>query len=193
MNFKRPSLKWLSNGFVSSGSTGIPLLTDVRVPTAQMHGDVLAQVAAESSAVTVDDYDAAIDVLADKKLQLADAEVDLEQHQVDLLQLQKEAEDEVVRLREIEDERLSDEAVQAALAAMQLEQARQYEELQRRQAEAARTADDQAGNSVASAANPAVATGLVQGMNHRQSRCQRRRRRRSYRRRRRRQRPTGRR
>ena len=150
--------------FVSSGSTGIPLLTDVRVPTAQMHGDVLAQVAAESSAVTVDDYDAAIDVLADKKVELADTEAELEQRQIDLLQLQQDAEDEVVRLREIEDDRLADEAVQAALAAMQLEQARQYEELQRRQAEAARTNDDQAGTAAASGANPAVATGLVQGV-----------------------------
>ncbi|HUF99147.1 MAG TPA: peptidoglycan DD-metalloendopeptidase family protein [Ilumatobacter sp.] len=148
--------------FVSSGSTGIPLLTDVRAPTAQMHGDVLAAVAAESSAVTVDDYDAALDALADKRAELVDAEAALEQHKLDLLDLQKDAEAEVERLRDIEDERLADEAVQAALAAMQLEQARQYEELQRRQAEAARTND--AVTAVASDGNPAVMTGLVQGI-----------------------------
>lgn len=150
--------------FVSSGSTGIPLLTDVRAPTAQMHGDVLAAVAAESSAVTVDDYDAAIDALADKRAELVDVEAALEQQKIDLLQLQKDAEDEVERLREIEDERLSDEAVQAALAAMQLEQARQYEEVQRRQAEAARATDDQTVVTVGSGANPAVATASVQGV-----------------------------
>lgn len=149
--------------FVSSGSAGIPLLTDVRVPTAQMHGDVLAEVAAESSAVTVDDYDAAIDVLADKKVELANTEVALEQRKVDLLQLQQDAEDEVERLREVEDERLADEAVQAALAAMQLEQARQYEELQRRQAEAARTFDNLTA-ATPSDANPAVASGFGQGV-----------------------------
>lgn len=39
--------------FVSSGASGIPILTDLRAPTEQLHGDVLARVVAESGATTL--------------------------------------------------------------------------------------------------------------------------------------------
>ncbi len=135
--------------FVSSGSSGIPILTDLREPTEQLHGDVLAEVVAESGAISLDDYDEARARLADKRRELEDNEDALERQQEELLELQRDAESEVERLREIEAQRLQDEAVKAALAAEQSEQARQLRELERRSAEAARVAAANAGAAAA--------------------------------------------
>jgi murein DD-endopeptidase MepM/ murein hydrolase activator NlpD len=150
------------NRYMSSGATGIPILTDLREPNAQMQAVVLSQVVAESGATTIDDYDAANDRLADKREELRDNERALERKQEELLELQAEAEAEVERLREIESQRLQDEAVAAALAAQELEEQRQLEELQRRQAEAARTASGQLGVAPP-AAVAGVATGATSG------------------------------
>lgn len=128
------------NRFVSSGASGIPILTDLRDPTEQLHGGVLATVVAEAGATTLDDYDAARDLLDAKQLELEDAESAVIRQQGELLQLQEDAEAEVVRLRAIEAQRLQIEAVAIALAAQEREEARQLDELQRRQAEAARNA-----------------------------------------------------
>ncbi|MDJ0770406.1 MAG: peptidoglycan DD-metalloendopeptidase family protein [Ilumatobacter sp.] len=133
------------NRFVSSGSSGIPILTDLREPTEQLHGDVLATVVAESGATTLDDYDAARDRLREKREELEDNEAALERQKEQLVQLQADAEAEVERLREIESQRLEDEAVAIALAAQQAEEARQLAELERRRAEAARVAAANAG------------------------------------------------
>jgi peptidoglycan LD-endopeptidase LytH len=124
--------------FVSSGATGIPILTDLRDPTDQLHGGVLADVATQTGATDLDDYEEAQTRLRDKRQQLDENEANLEREQEDLLELQAEAEAEVERLREIESQRLEDEAVQIALAAQQREEARQLAELERRQAEANR-------------------------------------------------------
>ncbi len=140
------------NRFVASGASGIPILTDLRDPTEQLHGDVLANVVAESGATSLDDYDAARDALDQKQLELEESERAVERQQEELLQLQADAEDEVERLREIESTRLQDEAVAAALAAEERAQARQLAELERRQAEAARTAGANPGRGAAVAA-----------------------------------------
>lgn len=133
------------NRFVSSGASGIPILTDLRRPTAQLHGDVLATVVAESGATTLDDYDAARDALNEKQDQLEDSQAAVVAQQIELQALQAEAEAEVVRLREIESQRLEIEAVAIALAAQAREEQRQLEELQRRQAEAVRGASSSSG------------------------------------------------
>jgi murein DD-endopeptidase MepM/ murein hydrolase activator NlpD len=127
------------NRFVSSGASGIPILTDLRRPTEQLHGDVLANVVAESGATTLDDYDAALDALDDKQLELEEAEAAVVNQQEELQRLQADAEAEVVRLREIEAQRLQDEDVRIALAAKQRAADRQLAELQRREAEARRS------------------------------------------------------
>ncbi|MCB0965864.1 MAG: peptidoglycan DD-metalloendopeptidase family protein [Ilumatobacter sp.] len=124
--------------FVASGSTGIPILTDLREPTEQLHGGVLADVAAQTGAISLDDYDEAKRRLREKGEQLDDAEDELEQQKAALLELQSDAEDEVERLRDIEALRLQNEAVVAALLAQQREEARQLAEFERRQAEANR-------------------------------------------------------
>jgi murein DD-endopeptidase MepM/ murein hydrolase activator NlpD len=150
--------------FVASGASGIPILTDLREPTEQLHGDVLARVVAESGATTLDDYDAARELLRQKREELDVKEAEIETSKEDLLELQADAEAEVVRLREIESQRLDDEAVAAALAARQAEDARQLEELQRRQAEMARVAATVAGESglvVSASSSVGSSTGRV--------------------------------
>ena len=146
--------------FVGSGSSGIPILTDLREPTEQLHGGVLSDVAAETGATTLDDYDAARDRLREKRRQLDAAEDELEAHQEDLLELQEDAELKVDELREIEAQRLQDEAVRAALEAQQREEARQLAELERRQAEANRARQEAA---VAAVAAVGVGTDNVSG------------------------------
>lgn len=135
--------------FVSSGASGIPILTDLRKPTQQLHGDVLATVVAESGATTLDDYDEARARLRDKESELKDTEAALERQKDELVQLQSDAEAEVERLREVEGQRLQDEAIAAAVAAQQREEARQLSELERRKAEAARVVAANAGGVAA--------------------------------------------
>ena len=135
--------------FVSSGASGIPILTDLREPTEQLHGDVLATVVAESGATTLDDYDEARAQLREKEGELGDTESALERQKIELVELQADAENEVERLREVEGQRLNDEAVAAALAAQQREEARQLAELERRRAEAARVAANSGGVAAA--------------------------------------------
>jgi murein DD-endopeptidase MepM/ murein hydrolase activator NlpD len=151
------------NRFVSSGASGIPVLTDLRGPTEQLHGDVLATVVAESGATTLDDYDAARDALDEKQLELDESERAVIRQQEELRKLQSEAEAEVVRLREIEAQRLQIEAVAVALAAKEREEARQLAELQRRQAEAARVAAASAGSGAvfSSASSDGTTSGRV--------------------------------
>lgn len=131
------------NRYVSSGAVGIPVLTDVREPTSQLHGNLLAEVVADSSATSIDDYEAALDALDEKRDELEAAEQEVHDYRTKLLELQAEAEAEVIELRQIEEARLHDEAVQQALRAMQLEQQRQLDEMQRRSAEAARVLEEE--------------------------------------------------
>lgn len=147
--------------FVASGASGIPILTDLRGPTEQLHGDVLAEVVAESGATSLDDYDEARAALRDKQAELDENELALERQQEELLELQADAEAEVERLREIESQRLQDEAVQIALLAQQREEARQLAELERRLAESARTAADagQAAAAVSAVSSDGATTG----------------------------------
>jgi murein DD-endopeptidase MepM/ murein hydrolase activator NlpD len=126
--------------FVGSGVDGIPILTDLREPSAQLQANVFAQVVAETGATTIDDYDQAKEKLAQKRSELNETERAIERSKEQLTQLQAAAEAEVERLRAIESQRLEDEAVAAAVAAQQAEKARQLSEVERRMAESARNA-----------------------------------------------------
>jgi murein DD-endopeptidase MepM/ murein hydrolase activator NlpD len=126
--------------FVGSGVDGIPILTDLREPSAQLQADVFAQVVAETGATSIDDYDQAKERLAEKRSELNETERALESSKQQLVQLQAAAEAEVERLRAIESDRLENEAVAAAVAAQQRETARQLSEVERRMAESARNA-----------------------------------------------------
>jgi murein DD-endopeptidase MepM/ murein hydrolase activator NlpD len=126
--------------FVGSGVDGIPILTDLREPSAQLQANVFAQVVADTGATTIDDYDEAKEKLTQKRTELNENERAIERSKDQLVELQAAAEAEVERLRAIESKRLEDEAVAAAVAAQQAEKARQLSEVERRMAESARNA-----------------------------------------------------
>jgi murein DD-endopeptidase MepM/ murein hydrolase activator NlpD len=130
--------------FVTSGADGIPVLTDFRTPNDRMQADVLVDIIADSGASTVDEYDAARQALEDKQQELEDNETELEATQDRLEDARIEAEAEVERLREIESQRLKDEAVRKALEAQLREEQRKLDEVNRRQAAAASQAEVQA-------------------------------------------------
>ena len=110
--------------FVGSGVDGIPILTDLRGPSAQLQANVFAQVVAETGATSIDDYDQAKERLDQKRSELNETERALERSKQQLVQLQAAAEAEVERLRAIESKRLEDESVAAAVAAQQSEKRR---------------------------------------------------------------------
>jgi peptidoglycan LD-endopeptidase LytH len=147
------------NRFVSSGTDGIPLLTDFRSPVDQVQADVLVGVITETGATTLDDYEAARQQLEDKRAELDGVEQDLLDTQERLKELQRVAEEEVERLREIESDRLQDEAVLKALEAQDAEKQRQLDELQRRQAAANLQNNPNPGVGADAAAAEAAASG----------------------------------
>jgi murein DD-endopeptidase MepM/ murein hydrolase activator NlpD len=151
------------NRFVASGIDGIPILTDLREPTAQLQADVFAQVVAETGTTTIDDYDEAKERLDDKREELNEIVRALDRSKDQLVQLQVFAEAEVERLRAIESRRLEDEAVAAALAAQQREQARQLGEIERRMAEAARQAAPTLGVEPPAAVSASSSGGVTKG------------------------------
>jgi murein DD-endopeptidase MepM/ murein hydrolase activator NlpD len=123
--------------FAASGSAGIPLLTGLQAPKDQVQAEVFADVVSSAGSSALDEFDFAEKELADKRAELDRRVAEVEQQQVVFTELQEQAEAEVARLREIEEQRLTDEAVQRALQAQQAADLARLEEAARRQAEAA--------------------------------------------------------
>ena len=118
--------------FIGAGGNELPLLEAISDANDALAADVLSAVATESVYLDIDEYDAVA-------LDVADARADLERQQAaaaDAAQryadLIEQTEQEIIRLGEIEEQRLADEAVQRALA----EQQRQRVEQERRESEA---------------------------------------------------------
>jgi murein DD-endopeptidase MepM/ murein hydrolase activator NlpD len=149
--------------FVGSGVDGIPILTDLREPSAQLQANVFAQVVADTGATTIDDYDQAKERLAQKRTELNESERAIERSKQQLVQLQAAAEAEVERLRAIESKRLEDESVAAAVAAQQTEKARQLSEVERRMAESARNAAPTVGVQPPAAVTADSSEGVTSG------------------------------
>jgi murein DD-endopeptidase MepM/ murein hydrolase activator NlpD len=149
-NSMRSSLQQdAQRSFVNSG-TSIPLLIDLDEANAGITADKQASVARGAASVELDDFDA---VMKDVRAQRADLERQREattQAREQFEDLKAAAEAEVVKLAEIEKQRLADVAVQR-----ELERQRQAELA--RQAAAAR----QLATSNASAAAPSGATAAV--------------------------------
>jgi murein DD-endopeptidase MepM/ murein hydrolase activator NlpD len=143
--------------FVSGGNSGIPVLTDFRSPVDQVQADVFVDVITDTGKTTVDDYEAAQQELEDKRAELHQNTRDLRSTQEEMKELQRTAEEEVERLREIESARLEDEAVQKALIAEFAEQQRQLQELERRQAAANLQSNPNPGVAAADGAATAAA------------------------------------
>lgn len=123
--------------FVSSGVTGIPLLTGIQAPQDQVQAEVFVDVLTNTGSNILDQYDIAQKELVANEVKLGEHERDIEAQKVVFTRLQGQAEDEVARLRKIEEGRLEDEAVQRALAAQRAEERADFQEQARREAEAA--------------------------------------------------------
>lgn len=109
--------------FVAAGARGFSILNETKDGDDQSHAVVYRSVAVNGSLEDIDAYEA-----ADLELEALDHEIEDQSAELDdvkeaQLELQAQAEAEVVRLREVEEQRLRDEAIRR--------------ELERRQAEAA--------------------------------------------------------
>lgn len=113
------------NRYTRSGTDSMPLLTGFRTAGEQAQVDVLIDVVNETSAQDFDDFDALNSELEDKRAELRQAEIDAESARDALEDARIAAEAEVERLKEIEEQRLQDEAVRAALEAQAAERRRQ--------------------------------------------------------------------
>ena len=138
--------------FATSGAEGIPLLTGLQAPKDQVQADVLVDVVTNAGNSSIDEFESAQKELSDQQDELARQRQAIEEQQALFSQLQAEAEDEVQRLREIEEQRLTDEAVRQALAEQQAASLAFFEEVERRNAEAAARAQPNPGVAAAQAA-----------------------------------------
>lgn len=105
--------------YTRSGETGVPLLTGFQSPEDQVKIDALLEVIYDSSANDFDRFDALNADLADKRQRLEDKKAQAEQERINLAALKEAASAEVQRLKDVEADRLKDEAVRTALIAEQ--------------------------------------------------------------------------
>ena len=123
------------NRFTRSGTAPLPILTGFSSLEDQLQMDVILDVLDDANAEDFDLYESLQGDLRDKQAQLDRKIAEAEAESANLEQLKEQANAEVERLKEVEQERLKDEAVRAALAAEQAERAR-------RAAQQAATASD---------------------------------------------------
>lgn len=131
--------------FVTSGTTGIPLLTEVSAPQDQIQAEVFVGVLTNTGADVIDQFDAAEKALLELQDQVVERGLDVEAQREEHARLRDAANDEVIRLRAIEEDRLEDEAVQQALAAQLAKERARLEEQARLEAEAAARAQPNPG------------------------------------------------
>ncbi|MGD9996048.1 MAG: murein hydrolase activator EnvC [Ilumatobacteraceae bacterium] len=141
------------NRFTRSGQHALPLLTGFESAGEQAQVDVLIDVVNETSAADFDEYDALNTDLADLHAQLIQNQRDAVAARDLLEQRREEALAEVERLRDVEAQRLDDEAVQKALQAEQAERRRRDEAQLVADAEALRAEND-AGQTHVTAPTP---------------------------------------
>ncbi|HUF99836.1 MAG TPA: peptidoglycan DD-metalloendopeptidase family protein [Ilumatobacter sp.] len=134
--------------FVGSDESSILLFNDMGQTNDNATADVYYGAATESELVKADDYDVAISSLNDARDDMERTKSDTEAARDSFASLQVEAEAQVVRLQEIEEQRLDDVAVQEALE-------RQRQELLAQQAATAA-----AEAAAAQAAQPAIVSNV---------------------------------
>ena len=113
--------------YTRSGSTGVPLLTGFQSPEDSGKIDALMEVIYDSSANDFDRFDALNSDLADKRQDLADKKEEAVQERENLASLKVAASAEVQRLKDVEADRLADQAVRVALIAEQERRNRETE------------------------------------------------------------------
>jgi murein DD-endopeptidase MepM/ murein hydrolase activator NlpD len=123
--------------YIESGTEGIPLLTDVSEPQDQIQAEVFVNVLTNTGADVLDQYDEAEKTLQETQDEVADRQEEIGAQRIEFARLEVVALDEVERLREIEQDRLQDEAVQKALQAQIAAERAVLEEQARLSAQAA--------------------------------------------------------
>lgn len=103
--------------FVQSGGNDIPLISGIDSASDVAAAGVYVSAATGSSATALDEYDAVAERLADARAELEDRQEETAAARDRYESLRQQAEAEVVRLQEVEEQRLRDEAVRAALEA----------------------------------------------------------------------------
>ena len=146
--------------FATSGSKGIPLLTGLQAPKDQVQADVLVDVVTDAGSSSLDEFDLAQKQLIVKQQELDQRRYDIVDQQAVFTQLQADADAEVDRLREIEEQRLTDEAVMKALEAQQQASLAEWVEAELRNNEAAARAQPNPGVVAAQAAIDAAAAAV---------------------------------
>jgi murein DD-endopeptidase MepM/ murein hydrolase activator NlpD len=143
---------------VNSGIGRNPLLAGVEVASDAAAADVLFEVATDSSAVTLDEFDEVGRELGETRERLEDQQREAQEATEEYEELRRRAEEEIVQLQEIEEQRLQDEEVQAALAAQRLVREREIAaEADRQAAIAATSSSGAAGDAPAALVAPGSA------------------------------------
>lgn len=115
------------NNFMSAGAGSISILEGPRMSTERLVSNELVATATNSSTEALDDYDEARHELEEKTEELEDKQAELADQRDRYDAAREQAEAEVVRLQEIEAQRLEDERVRRILEAQRAEEIRQQE------------------------------------------------------------------
>lgn len=129
------------NRFTSSSMNTSPLLNGFSSPEEQMQVSALTDVISETSAEDFDEFDSLSSDLADKKAELERKKAATEQQQANAAALRDQAIAEVDHLKEVEAQRLKDEAVRQALAEEERQRAAKAQQEAERAAAAATTVE----------------------------------------------------
>ncbi len=111
--------------YTSTGTDGAPVLTGFEAPANQVQKEALVAVANDTADDDFDRYDALNNDLIDKKAELKRKQEEAEAESRNLATLREQANAEVERLKDVEAQRLKDDAVRRALEAEEKERARQ--------------------------------------------------------------------
>ncbi len=152
--------------FVGAGGPTMPLLIDLTESNDVLTAGVYSSIATETVHVDIDDFDALLADVGDKQNQLEQQQAEAAAATETFAAMKVQAEAEVVRLGEIEEQRLKDEAVRLALEAQQrarAEQARQEAEAQAAaaQAAAAQTASPPSSSSGSASTNASAQASMA--------------------------------
>ena len=150
------------NRYTRSGTSSLPLLTGFRSVGDQAQVDVLIDVVNETSADDFDQYDLLSTQLADKQAELSRAQQAELAAKAELEDRKQAALDQVEHLKQVEAQRLKDEAVRKALEAEEAERRRQ-EAAKAEQDKQAQRAANSAGQQVPIALNTPAGGGSADG------------------------------
>jgi murein DD-endopeptidase MepM/ murein hydrolase activator NlpD len=115
------------NSFMAAGSASIAILEGPEASTRRLVSNELVATATNSSTAALDDYAEARNDLEDKRDELEDKQDEVARQQERYEAAREQAEAEVVRLQEIEAQRLEDERVRRILEAQRAEELRQQQ------------------------------------------------------------------